>query len=326
MPYSTTDPPTWPGPGYDQRGRYQQTRHMPARGIQQGGELRRHPGGSPPRRRRPIVIAIVALSSLLLVTTVGLLAVRLHNAGFSGASTATDTLSPDLASYMAKQGGDMGAAVYDVTHDRTYSYNADKTYILASSTKVYLMLADLDSIESRGQPPSNNDVQLLTAMIEHSDNGAAQAIYQQLGYDKGMQRYMAKVGITDYVPCADGWGCAQASAGDMVRALRLLDKGQVLTASDRQLALSLMHEVEADQRMGVGETAPSGATYYMKDGWLNYPDPSVWSLNTSGIVVAGKETYIISVYAQNQPGEDWSKVDHVCALVANALALHAGAS
>ena len=71
--------------------------------------------------------------------------------------------------------------------------------------------------------------------------------------------------------------------------------------------------------MGVGETTPSGATYYMKDGWLNYPDPSVWNLNTSGIVVAGKATYIISVYAQNQPGEDWSKVDHVCALVAKAL-------
>jgi hypothetical protein len=57
----------------------------------------------------------------------------------------------------------------------------------------------------------------------------------------------------------------------------------------------------------------------MKDGWLNYPDPNVWNLNTSGIVVAGKVTYIVSVYSQNQPGEDWSKVDHICALVAKAL-------
>jgi len=319
MPYSTTDPPTWPGPGYDQRGRYQQLRRAPTRRIQEGRAPRRQPDGPPPRGRRPIVIAVGALSSLLLVTIVGLLALRLHNTGFHGASTGIDTLSPNLASYMAQQGGNMGAAVYDVTHDRTYSYDADKTYILASSTKVYLMLADLDSIESRGQPPSTTDVQLLTAMIEHSDNDAAQAIYQQMGYDTGMQRYMKKLGITDYVPCADGWGCAQASAGDMVHALTLLDEGRVLTASDRQLALRLMHEVEANQRMGVGETAPSGAQVYMKDGWLNYPDPSVWNLNTAGIVVAGNETYIISVYAQNQPGEDWTKVDHVCALAAQTL-------
>jgi hypothetical protein len=320
MPYSTTDPPTWPGPGYDQRGRYQQTRRVPTGRIQQGRAPRWRSGGAPRRRRRPLVIAILALGSMLLVTTIGFIAIRLHTTSFQGGSAGPDTLSPELASYVAAQGGDMGAAVYDVTHDRSYGSNADKTYILASSTKVYLMLADLDRIEARGQQPSNTDVQLLTAMIEHSDNDAAQTIYQQIGYDRGMQRYMPKLGITDYVPCADGWGCAQASAGDMVRALTLLQKGQILIASDRQLALGLMNQVEADQRMGVGETAPSGATYYMKDGWLNYPDPSVWNLNTSGIVVVGKETYIISVYAQNQPGEDWSRVDHVCALVAKALA------
>jgi len=320
MPYSTTDPPTWPGPGYDQRGRYQQTRRAPTGRIQQGGAPRWQSGGPPRRQRRPLVIAMLALGSLLLVTTIGFIAIRLHTTSFQGGSASLDTLSPELASYVAAQGGDMGAAVYDVTHDRSYGSNADKTYILASSAKVYLMLADLDRIEARGQQPSNNDVQLLTAMIEHSDNDAAQTIYQQIGYDRGMQRYMPKLGITDYVPCTDGWGCAQASAGDMVRALTLLQKGQILTAGDRQLALGLMHQVEADQRMGVGETAPSGATYYMKDGWLNYPDPSVWNLNTSGIVVVGKETYIISVYAQNQPGEDWSRVDHVCALVAKALA------
>jgi hypothetical protein len=320
MPNPTTDPPIWPGPGYRQYDQRQRTRPAPNRAIGPERTPQRYSSGRPPTRRPPVAVIVIALVSLLLITALGFFAVRLHNAGNLGGSPGVDALSPDLAAYVAKQGGDMGVQVYDVTHGRSYASNADTTYILASSTKVYLMLADLSRIEAQGQPPGANDTQLLTAMIEHSNNDAAQTIYQQIGFDQGMRRYMATIGVGDYVPCSDGWGCARASAADMVHALTLLDKGQILTADDRQLALGLMREIEADQRMGAGETAPSGATVYMKDGWLNYPDPTLWNLNTSGIIVAGKETYILSVYSQNQSGEDWSKVDHVCALVAKALA------
>lgn len=262
---------------------------------------------------------------LAIFAGLGFVAVRLRGGSPGGLSLpgsvpGLDQLSPQLASYVAAQHGDMGVAVYDVTHDKTYADNADQVYILASSTKVYLMLADFDRIEAAGTTPDESDEQLLTAMIEHSDNNAAQAIYQQIGFDKGMRAYLAKIGITDYVPCSDGWGCAKASAADMVHALTLLQTGKILDADDRTLALQLMNTIETDQRMGVGETAPSGATFYMKDGWLNYPDPANWNLNSSGIVVRGHETYVISVYSQNQPGEDWTKVDHVCAAVAQALA------
>ncbi len=264
---------------------------------------------------------------LLFFGGIGFVALRLHGgSGLPGAVSlpgsvpGLDQLSPQLASYVAAQNGDMGVEVDDVTHDKTYADNADQVYILASSTKVYLMLADFDRIESAGNTPDDNDQQLLTAMIEHSDNNAAQAIYEQIGYDKGMRAYLAKIGITDYVPCSDGWGCAKASPADMVHALTLLQSGKILNADDRALALQLMNTIEADQRMGVGVTAPSSATYYMKDGWLNYPDLAKWNLNTSGIIVDGHETYIISVYSQNQPGEDWTKVDHVCNVVAQALA------
>jgi beta-lactamase class A len=343
MPHSAQDPPLWPGPGYEQgntrqrqpRNAYRDAGPTP---YQAAGPVRapqgplRQPGPPPSLRRQtrrsgrgPIVIVIL-LVALLGVTALSFLAIRLHNAGALGGTPSTDALSPELGAYVATQGGDMGVAVYDVTHDRAYASNGDETYILASSTKVYLMLADLNRIEAAERKPSANDVALLTGMIEHSDNDDAQAIYQQIGFATGMQRYLNSIGITDYVPCDDGWGCAKASAADMVHALTLLQKGQILTADDRQLALNLMKQVEADQRMGVGETAPDGATYYMKDGWLNYPDPKVWNLNSSGIVVTDKVTYIISVYSQNQPGEDWSKVDRVCALVAKALALSSASS
>lgn len=338
MPYSTSEPPIWPGPEpeHDRRGSRAQPNRAaraylpPRQPTPRMQPMRPAPGpASPPRipgsvRRgrgsRPAAVAVFLLISLLVVGGAALLVVHLRPTGPLGATSAMDTLSPQLAAYVAQQNGDMGVAVYDVTHNRTYTANADQTYILASSTKVYLMLADLTRIESAGRQPSDNDTQLLTAMIEHSNNDAAQTIYEQIGYASGMQQYLGSIGITDYAQCSDGWGCAKASPADMVHALTLLQQGKVLNAADRQLALGLMSQIEADQRMGVGETAPSSATYYMKDGWLNYPDVSLWNLNSSGIVVAGKETYIVSVYSQNQPGEDWTKVDHACALVAQALA------
>lgn len=311
MRYSPSDPPTWPvqADSYRTRRRVAPRPAQPPRRATRG-----------PRHRGPGAVWVVLFVLLALFAGLGWLAVRLHNGGgLPGTTPGLDQLSPELASYVAAQHGDMGVAVYDVTHDRSYAANANQPYILASSAKVYLMLADFDRLEASESEPGDDDMQLLTAMIEHSDNNAAQAIYDQLGDARGMQRYLAKIGITDYVPCADGWGCAKASAADMVHALTLLQKGQVLNADDRTLALQLMATIEADQRMGVGETAPNGAKVYLKDGWLNYPDPAKWNLNSSGIVVTGNETYIVSVYSQNQPGEDWTKVDHICAEVARAL-------
>jgi hypothetical protein len=69
---------------------------------------------------------------------------------------------------------------------------------------------------------------------------------------------------------------------------------------------------------GVGDTAPKGSTFYMKDGWLQYPDDP-WDLNSIGIVTLGNETYAIAVYSENNPSFDWSKVQHVCGTVGQSL-------
>ena len=73
--------------------------------------------------------------------------------------------------------------------------------------------------------------------------------------------------------------------------------------------------------MGVGDTAPSGATVAMKDGWLPGPD-SLWAMNSSGIVTVNQETYIIAVYTRGQGTlEDGQSIArHVCGTVASLLA------
>jgi beta-lactamase class A len=157
-------------------------------------------------------------------------------------------------------------------------------------------------------------------MIEHSDNNAAQVIYDTLGDDAGQQNYMHSWGITDYSPNPNGWGWGMWSPGDMAHLLALLQSGKVLNSADRALAVHLMQSVESDQRFGVGDTAPANASVAMKDGWVPGPD-GAWAVNTSGIVTVGGETYIVTVYTgeQGSYSSGVSIVNHVCGAIGQAL-------
>jgi hypothetical protein len=235
------------------------------------------------------------------------------------AEAGLDMLSPDLAAFVASQNKNMGVAIYDVTRNAYYGYNdVTPTYGLASTAKVYLMLAYLDLVEGQNRSLRSDEISTLTTMIENSNNDSAQLTWIRLSYDTGLVRFQQKIGISGYKPCKDGWGCAELSAGSMIQALTLLQQGKILTAEHRQFALNLMNNIEADHQWGVGDTAPKGAKFYMKDGWLTDYD-GTWLLNSVGIVTSGSETYIISVYSQENPTFDWSKVNKVCGDVAKLL-------
>jgi hypothetical protein len=228
-----------------------------------------------------------------------------------------DVLSADLAAYMANQGSTMGVAVYDMTRNTYYGYNDSKPFYLASTAKVYIMCSYLDWLEGQGRGPNSNEMYLLTTMIENSNNDSAQALFDTEGHMAGQQRFLQKIGINSYIGYGDFWGWAQLPPSAATTVLTLLLQGKILNDSDRKLAFNLMGNIEPDQRMGIGVTAPTGAIYYMKDGWVQVPDNS-WALNSTGIVTVGKETYIIAVYSRN-PNYDWSAVEHVCGQIGKLL-------
>lgn len=227
------------------------------------------------------------------------------------------SLSPGLAQYVDSQAGAMGVAIYDVTHDRAYGDDDDTTFTLASSAKVYILCGYLDMLERQGRSATGTERGTMARMIEYSDNNAAQWLYNHLGGAKGQQAYLARMGIDDYVPHGNSWGWARLSPDDMVRILALLRAGAILTPADTAYALRLLGHIERGT-WGVGNTAPKGAHVYLKDGWVTGPDGK-WAQNSSGIVVDDDETYIISVYTAHNPAYDWSKVQHVCAEVAELL-------
>lgn len=232
-----------------------------------------------------------------------------------------DALSPALASYLSGLGGDTGAAVYDETHNRYYTYNANNGYIMASSAKVPIMITFLEMTEAQHRQPNDDEMYLLTTMIENSDNDSAEALWLEEGGAGAVAAMMHGLGISGLQPDYDGeWGYSTVTPLAMVRLLTALHDGRVLNAQDRTLALGLMAQIESDQQTGVGSTAPQGASYWMKDGWVPAPN-GLWAMNSSGIVTISGETYIVAVYSQNKVSLDdgWGIAEHVCGAVGQLL-------
>ena len=176
-------------------------------------------------------------------------------------------------------------------------------------------------IEHQGRQPDNGEMTLLTTMIENSNNESAEILYhEEIGDAPGVASYMDRLGISGLSPYSFSFGWSLITPLTMVNLLARLDRGTILRAQDRQLALYLMENIESDQQVGVGDTAPGRATVAMKDGWVVAPD-GLWAMNSSGIVTLGHETYIISVYTrdQNSLGDEQAIVQHICGTVASLL-------
>lgn len=235
-------------------------------------------------------------------------------------SNLTDALSSSLSSYLSTLDPNVGVEVYDVTRQRFYTSHSTTQFLTASSIKVPIMLAFFGMTESQGREPDDDEMNLLTAMIEHSDNDAASALYNEINGAEGLANYLQQIGVSGLAPEDGTWGYSQITPKAMVDLLTHLQQGTILTADDRATALDLMQHIEVDQRWGVGDTAPDGATVSMKNGWVPGPD-GLWSVNTSGIVTKGGETYIVSVYTREQSSlaDGQAIVQRVCGAVASSL-------
>lgn len=232
-----------------------------------------------------------------------------------------DALSPDLQTYLASFGPNVGAMVYDVSRQRAYTYNEQTSFTMASSAKVPIMFTFLDMIEQQGRGPTDDEMNLLTTMIENSDNDSASALYyNEINGADGITTYLQKIGVSGVNPNASAWGYSTITPQSMIDLLTRLHAGTILSSDDRNLALNLMEHVESDQQVGVGDTAPAGATVALKDGWVPGSD-GLWVVNSSGIVTDGQETYIIAVYTQEQPTLDQGQsiLENVCKSVASLL-------
>jgi len=239
------------------------------------------------------------------------------------ANAAVDALDQALADYLRGLGARVGVDAYDVTRGVTYTYNSGLAYFCASSMKVPIMLTFLTQLEKTRHEPTKGELGQLQNMIEQSDNHAAEALYEKIGAQAGINAFMKGVHLSGLLPNKPGWwGHSTIKPSTMVALLTKLNNGTVLNAAHRKLALELMRHVSADGRIGVGDSSPAGATIAMKDGWTTARDGTgTMVVNTSGIVTLGAETYILSVYTNHDHGypEGWAIIRHVAKVVGQKL-------
>jgi Beta-lactamase enzyme family len=230
-----------------------------------------------------------------------------------------DPFSAGVDEYLGDRAGTVLAAVYDVRTGQTWRLGDGPAQDEASVVKVDILetlLNDGGDGDGGGSGLAAADQGLAQQMIEDSDNDAATSLWYLAGGTAGLAAYDDKAGLTgttpsDCVVCADfpwpGWGLTTTTPVDQIKLLRQLIKpGPLLTAADRQYALSLLENVTADQAWGISGGVPAGVTVALKNGWLPLGDDNTdWQVNSEGWVSGDGRDYLIAVLSTGNPSEQY---------------------
>ena len=235
-----------------------------------------------------------------------------------GSAQPTDPRHADPFSgvdgYLAQRSGTILAAVYDVRTGQSWRLGDGPAQAEASVVKLNILEALLSGSDGAGLSLDNQG--LAGQMIEDSDNDAATSLWYAAGGTAGLAAYDAKAGLTRTTPsacvvCADfpwpGWGLTTTVPYDQITLLKQLIKpGPLLTADDREYALSLLENVAPAQAWGVSGGVPAGVTVALKNGWLPLNDANTdWQINSEGWVSGDGRDYLISVLTTGNPTEQY---------------------
>ena len=153
----------------------------------------------------------------------------------------------------------------------------------ASITKAMLLVAYLN--QDGSQTPTGAEDTQLTAMIEQSDNTAANATYKQVGAaainkvasDAGMTNFSLDTSDPVYV-----LGQSLVTANDQARFFAMINS--LIPASQLSYAQNLLSNISSTDTWGI-LSAKLPATIYSKAGWKQEPPSNNWVVNQAAQVV-----------------------------------------
>ncbi|HEY6636088.1 MAG TPA: serine hydrolase [Solirubrobacterales bacterium] len=159
--------------------------------------------------------------------------------------------------------GDVAFAVIDRSLGlRGYDY--DRQFSSASASKALLLAAELRRLQREDLPLDAETKSLLEPMITYSDNGAADAVYAQVG-DEGLYDVAERAGMSDFQPTPGFWGGDQITAADMARFFYRLDAN--LPGPHRAYAKRLLARITPVERWGIPQAVGGGWSIWFKGGW-----------------------------------------------------------
>jgi beta-lactamase class A len=164
--------------------------------------------------------------------------------------------------YQDHRSGDVAFAVR--TPDAFYGYRSEHAEWSASVLKAMLLVAYLDEPSVANRPLTEEETELLTPMIEVSDNAAADIMDVRVGAAR-LRALAARAGMRRFVPASPIWGESLITPADQTRFFLHIDK--LLARRHRAYAMRLLASVTPAQRWGIGRVAPRGWQLYFKGGW-----------------------------------------------------------
>jgi hypothetical protein len=236
----------------------------------------------------------------------------------AGAASATnadpraDPFSAAVTGYLTGRAGTVAAAIYDVNTGQTWTLGTGTPQATGSLVKVDILQALLARRPS-GLPAA--DWARARSMIENNNNAPATTLWNEAGQAAGLRSYDASVGLRQTTPSAclvcagfawPGWGLTSTTPADQLLLLRELINGPLLSPADRGYALSLMKNVEPDQRWGISAGVPAGVRVALKSAWVPLtPADTDWQVNSEGWISGDGRDYLVAVLTTGNPDEQY---------------------
>jgi len=196
----------------------------------------------------------------------------------------------------------LSVAALDTTTGTRVGWGAASGVTAASVFKLLLLEGYLLQNQDRGRAPGDGAADALAAMVDNSDNDAADQVYAALGGQAGVVSSLHRLGLSATVLDPEGrWGLSTTGAADQLTALTdLVSPQSPLSSASRAYALGLMSEVESDQRWGVGAAADPGTDFANKNGWLDVDDDGGrWVASSVGVIEVGGHQVLLAVLTQH---------------------------
>jgi Beta-lactamase enzyme family len=223
----------------------------------------------------------------------------------SGASelSLNEQLAVALRPVVAGGSGELAVGITDLTTGVRLLYHRGEHIHTASIVKADILATLLLQHQRERAPLSSEQTELATSMIEDSNNDSATDLWNMVGGATGIATANRSLGLWHTRPGQAGyWGLTSTTVLDQLHLLRdLASRRSVLSDASRDYEMSLMRDVEADQRWGVPIVAAPDTRFAVKNGWL--PDPDRWVINSIGVVQRAGQTLLIAVMSNGQQSE-----------------------
>ncbi|PFG15910.1 beta-lactamase class A [Propionicimonas paludicola] len=254
-----------------------------------------------PTGRRMILLGLITA----LATTLGACTAPVRIPEPSPSPTGTIPAQLDQALKTISGGSDkFGVYLEDLKSHTTYSYRGDYSSQSASMAKPMIVAMALRKAGGVAQLSPENQENARKA-ITHSDNDAAQALWDYAGGGPAYTALAADLGMTNtHLDQAKPtqWSWTWTTPADQMKLLDVLAGGtsSALTAEEAKFIYDLMGQVEDDQTWGVGQPKSGTVSVHLKNGWVQFKSSDgLWAVNSIGTVSGDGRDYRLAVMTRD---------------------------